>query len=108
VPRAVAEPARVAGQIVVGSVTALFLTSLGGLAIATSPVLFPSLWWATRASRSRAVRGLFATLAGLVMWETGGGALWNALLVRGWPFAIWSILVAAATSVAYLYTTRRL
>lgn len=90
-------------QLVLGVITPLLLSSIGGAGIATAPILLPALWIVGRASRSVS-RGYFIFLAGL----TAAEALWAATWELGALSAVVPITALVATALLFPVSYRHI
>jgi hypothetical protein len=87
-------------RVVLAAVTVVLLTSMGGAAIFTSPVLLPLLFVAAVRS-GRPGRIVFSLLAGIVAAELVWAAvLWTA---GETPIIIWAVPLVALCAVATAY-----
>lgn len=98
-----ARPAVVALQVLVGTVTPLALSSIGGLGIYAAPVLLPLLWIAANACRG-AGRWYFTILGSLVAALSGWAISWS--LVPNLQLVL-PIIAAAAVIVLFVRTWHR-
>ena len=90
-------------QLVLGVITPLLLSSLGGAGIAAAPILLPALWIVGRGSRS-VTRGYFIFLAGL----TAAEALWAATWELGAFSAVVPFAALVVTGILFPLSYRRI